>query len=105
MKVMFVICVATMLGIETTSFIVILIAAGLAISIALQGCLSNFAGGVMIIIFRPFKVGDYIEAHGESVIVIEMGIFLTILETFNRRVIIIPNGPLSNSNLVNYTAT
>ncbi len=105
MKVMLVISVATMVGIETTSFIAILGAAGLAIGMALQGSLSNFAGGVMLLIFRPFKVGDYIEAQGESGIVIEMGIFVTVLETFDRRVIIIPNGPLSNGNLVNHTKT
>lgn len=103
LKVLLVISVASMVGIETTSFIAILGAAGLAIGIALQGSLSNFAGGVMLLIFRPIRVGDYIQAQGESGSVIEMGIFVTLLETFDKRIIVIPNGPLSNGNLINYT--
>ena len=103
LKVLLVISVASMVGIETTSFIAILGAAGLAVGIALQGSLSNFAGGVMLLIFRPIRVGDYIEAQGESGTVVEMGIFVTILETFDIRTIVIPNGPLSNGNLVNYS--
>lgn len=103
LKVLLIISVASMVGIETTSFIAVLGAAGLAIGMALQGSLSNFAGGVMLLIFRPIRVGDYIEAQGESGSVIEMGIFVTLLETFDKRIIIIPNGPLSNGNLINFT--
>lgn len=103
LKVLLVISVASMVGIETTSFIAVLGAAGLAVGMALQGSLSNFAGGVMLLIFRPVRVGDYIEAQGESGTVVEMGIFVTILETFDKRTIVIPNGPLSNGNLVNYS--
>ena len=103
LKVLLVISVASMVGIETTSFIAVLGAAGLAVGMALQGSLSNFAGGVMLLIFRPIKVGDYVEAQGESGSVIEMGIFVTLLETFDKRIIVIPNGPLSNGNLINYS--
>lgn len=103
LKVLLVISVASMVGIETTSFIAVLGAAGLAIGMALQGSLANFAGGVMLLIFRPIRVGDYIEAQGESGSVIEMGIFVTLLETFDKRIIVIPNGPLSNGNLINFT--
>lgn len=103
LKVLLVISVASMVGIETTSFIAVLGAAGLAIGMALQGSLSNFAGGVMLLIFRPIRVGDYIQAQGESGTVIEMGIFVTLLETFDKRIIVIPNGPLSNGNLINFT--
>jgi len=104
LKVMLVISVASMVGIETTSFIAILGAAGLAIGLALQGSLSNFAGGVMILIFRPFKVSDYLEAQGLEGIVKEIGIFVTILETFDKRLLILPNGPLANGNIINHTA-
>lgn len=105
LKVMLVISVASMVGIQTTSFIAILGAAGLAVGMALQGSLSNFAGGVMLLIFRPIKVGDYIEAHGHAGTVIEMGIFVTTLETFDKRHVIMPNGPLSNGDLVNYSSS
>lgn len=103
LKVLLIITVASMVGIETTSFIAILGAAGLAVGLALQGSLSNFAGGVMILIFRPFKVGDYIEAQGLEGEVLDIGIFVTTLETFDKRTLIIPNGPLANGNIVNFT--
>ncbi|KMT66439.1 hypothetical protein XM47_04070 [Catenovulum maritimum] len=103
LKVLLVISVASMVGIETTSFIAILGAAGLAVGMALQGSLSNFAGGVMLLIFRPVRVGDYINAQGQSGTVVEMGIFVTVLETFDKQIIIIPNGPLSNGNVINYS--
>ncbi len=102
---MLVISVASMVGIQTTSFIAILGAAGLAVGMALQGSLSNFAGGVMLLIFRPIRVGDYISAHGHEGTVKEMGIFVTTLETFDKRHIIMPNGPLSNGDLVNYSSS
>jgi len=104
LKVLLVISVASMVGIETTSFIAILGAAGLAVGLALQGSLSNFAGGVMLLIFRPFRVSDFIEAQGLEGIVKDIGIFVTILETFDKRILIIPNGPLANGNIVNHTA-
>jgi small conductance mechanosensitive channel len=103
LKVLLVISVASMVGIETTSFIAILGAAGLAVGLALQGSLSNFAGGVMVLIFRPFKVGDYIEAQGLEGAVLDIGIFVTTLETFDKRILIIPNGPLANGNIINFT--
>jgi small conductance mechanosensitive channel len=105
LKVLLVISVASMIGIETTSFIAILGAAGLAVGLALQGSLSNFAGGVMILIFRPFKIGDYVGAQGLEGVITDIGIFVTIFETFDKRIIIIPNGPLANGNIINYTAS
>jgi small conductance mechanosensitive channel len=105
LKVLLVISVASMVGIETTSFVAILGAAGLAVGLALQGSLSNFAGGVMILIFRPFKVGDYVGAQGLEGAVTDIGIFVTTFETFDKRIIIVPNGPLANGNIINYTAS
>lgn len=105
LKVLLVISVASMIGIETTSFIAILGAAGLAVGLALQGSLSNFAGGVMILIFRPFKVGDYVGAQGLEGSVTDIGIFVTTFITFDKRIIIVPNGPLANGNITNYTAS
>lgn len=105
LKVLLVISVASMVGIETTSFIAILGAAGLAVGLALQGSLSNFAGGVMVLIFRPFKVGDYVETQGLSGEVIDIGIFVTTLKTFDKQTLIIPNGPLANGNIINHTAS
>jgi small conductance mechanosensitive channel len=103
LKIMLVISVVTMLGVEMTSFVAILAAAGLAIGMALSGTLQNFAGGVMILIFRPFKVGDYITAEGHSGTVKEIQIFHTILNTPDKKTIILPNGPVSNGSTVNYS--
>lgn len=103
LKVMLVISVLSMLGIEMTSFIAILGAAGLAVGMALSGTLQNFAGGVMILIFKPFKVGDLIEAQGHKGIVHEIQIFNTLLKTPDNRTIILPNGGLSNSSMVNFS--
>lgn len=103
LKIMLVISVITMLGVEMTSFVAILAAAGLAIGMALSGTLQNFAGGVMILIFRPFKVGDYITAEGHSGTVKEIQIFHTILNTPDKKTIILPNGPVSNGSTVNYS--
>jgi small conductance mechanosensitive channel len=105
LKVLLVISVASMVGIETTSFVAILGAAGLAVGLALQGSLSNFAGGVMILIFRPFKVEDYVEAQGLEGVVKDIGIFVTTLETFDKRILILPNGPLANGSIINHTAS
>ncbi len=91
------------LGIEMTSFFAILGAAGLAIGLALQGSLSNFAGGVLILILKPFKVGDVIEAQGEIANVSEIQIFHTVLKTFDNKTIILPNGNLYNNKIINYS--
>jgi len=104
LKIMVVISALTMLGIEMTSFIAILGAAGLAIGMALSGTLQNFAGGVMILIFKPFKVGDFIDAQGHSGSVKEIQIFNTILNTPDNKVIIIPNGGLSTGSMTNFSA-
>jgi small conductance mechanosensitive channel len=101
MKVMLLVSVASMIGIATTSFIAVIGAAGLAIGLALQGSLANFAGGVLILIFKPFKVGDTIEAQGFHGAVTEIQILYTVVDTFDNRRIVIPNGSLSNATLVN----
>ncbi|NMT62506.1 mechanosensitive ion channel family protein [Marinobacter orientalis] len=100
-KVMLLISVASMVGIATTSFIAVIGAAGLAIGLALQGSLGNFAGGVLILIFKPFKVGDTIEAQGFLGTVAEIQILYTVVNTFDNRRVVIPNGSLSNDTLVN----
>lgn len=97
------ISVAGMVGIEMTSFIAILGAAGLAVGLALQGTLQNFAGGVMILLFKPFKVGDVLEAQGYTGSVREIQIFNTIMATPDNKIIIIPNGSLANSSMTNYS--
>jgi small conductance mechanosensitive channel len=104
LKVLLVISVLGMLGIEMTSFIAILGAIGLAVGLALSGTLQNFAGGIMLLIFRPFKVGDVIDAQGYTGKVSEIQIFNTILKTFDNKTIIIPNGGLSTSSMTNYSA-
>jgi len=92
------------LGIQTTSFIAILGAAGLAVGLALQGSLANFAAGFLMIIFRPFKVGDFIEGAGVAGIVKDMQIFTTTLKTGDNKIIIIPNAKISGDNITNYSA-
>ncbi|MGD8883557.1 MAG: mechanosensitive ion channel [Desulfobacterales bacterium] len=92
-----------MLGVQTTSFIAVIGAAGLAIGLALQGSLSNFAAGVLMIIFRPFKVGDFIEGAGVAGIVEEIQIFTTQLATPDNKTIIIPNAKLTADNIINYS--
>lgn len=104
LKICLVFSVVGMVGVETTSFVALLAAAGLAIGMALQGTLGNFAGGVMILFFKPFKVGDFIEAQGYSGTVKEIQIFNTILTALDNRIIVIPNGPLSTGPIVNVTA-
>lgn len=101
LKGVLLISVASMVGIETTSFVAVLGAAGLAVGLALQGSLANFAGGVVILLFKPFKVGDLIQAQGYLGTVAEIQIFNTILKTGDNRVVIIPNGALSSSSMVN----
>lgn len=101
--IVLVISVAGMVGIETTSFVAILGAAGLAIGLALQGSLSNFAGGVLILFLKPFRVGDVIEAQGVIASVTEIQIFHTYLRTFDFKVVILPNGQLANDKIINYS--
>ena len=103
LKVLLLISVASMVGIATTSFIAILGAATFAIGLALQGSMSNFAGGVLILLLKPFKVGDTIEAQGFIGKVHEIQIFNTIMKTFDNKMIYIPNGTLSNGNITNYS--
>jgi small conductance mechanosensitive channel len=98
------ISVASQLGIETTSFIAIIGAAGLAIGFALQGSLSNFAAGIMLIIFRPFKAGDFIEGGGIMGSVEQVGIFITILNTPDNKKIFVPNSKLTSDNIINFSA-
>ena len=104
LKALLIISVASMIGIEMTSFIALLGAAGVAVGMALSGTLQNFAGGVLILILRPFKVGDVIEAQGFVGTVKEIQIFFTVLTTPDNKRIIIPNSPLSTGSLINYSA-
>ncbi|WP_010180461.1 mechanosensitive ion channel family protein [Aquimarina agarilytica] len=104
LKVMLFIMVITQLGVQSSSLLAILGAAGLAIGLALQGSLSNFAGGVLILLFKPFKVGDFIEAQGQVGTVKSISIFTTTLLTAGNQQAIIPNGKLSNDTIKNYSA-
>ena len=104
LKVLLFISVASMVGIATTSFIAVLGAAGLAIGLALQGSLSNFAGGVLLLIFKPYRVGDLIESQGNLGIVKEIQIFTTILTTFQNKTIILPNAAVSSNSITNVSA-
>ncbi|WP_421872237.1 mechanosensitive ion channel family protein [Marinoscillum sp.] len=101
LKVMLVISVIGMVGIEVTSFIAVLGAAGLAVGLALQGTLQNFAGGVVILLLKPFKVGDVINAKGYLGSVKEIQIFYTIISTFDKKTVYVPNGGLANSDMTN----
>lgn len=104
LKALLFISVAGMVGIETTSFIAILGAAGLAIGLALQGTLANFAGGVLVLLFRPYKVGDFVEAQGVAGTVAEIQIFNTVIKTPDNKRIIVPNGAISNGIITNFSA-
>ncbi|AOE83695.1 mechanosensitive ion channel family protein [Pseudomonas sp. TCU-HL1] len=103
LKVLLMVSVASMIGISTTSFVAAIGAAGLAIGLALQGSLANFAGGVLILLFRPFKIGDWIEGQGVAGTVDSIQIFHTTLKTGDNKVVIVPNGSLSNGNITNYS--
>lgn len=103
LRLLLFITVISRLGIESSSFVAILGAAGLAVGLSLQGSLSNFAGGVLIILFKPFRVGDSIEAQGVAGTVNEIQIFTTKLLTSNNQTIFIPNGILSNGIIINYS--
>ncbi|EKT4455710.1 mechanosensitive ion channel domain-containing protein [Pseudomonas putida] len=101
LKVLLLVSVASMIGIETTSFVAAIGAAGLAIGLALQGSLANFAGGVLILMFRPFRIGDWIEAQGVAGTVDSIQIFHTVLRTADNKTVIMPNGSLSNGIITN----
>jgi small conductance mechanosensitive channel len=103
LKVLVIISVITQLGVEMTSFVALLGAAGLAIGMAFSGTLSNFAGGVIILLLKPFKVGDYIETQGEEGTVREIQIFNTVLTTLDNKVIILANGAVANDTIINFT--
>jgi len=103
LKVLVLITVASMLGVATTSFIAVLGAAGLAIGLALRDSLSNFAGGVLMIIFKPYKVGDFVEMQGQSGTVQAIQILNTVLLTADNKTVFIPNGPIINGNVTNHT--
>lgn len=102
-KILVIITAISQLGVEMTSFIAILGAAGFAIGMAFSGTLSNFAGGVMILFFKPFKVGDYVNMQGEEGVVKEVLIFNTILSTLDNKIIILANGAVANGTIVNFT--
>ncbi len=104
MYIVLVITVAMILGVPATSFITILASCGVAIGLALQGSLSNFAGGLMILLFKPFKVGDFIEASGETGTVVEISVVYTELLTLDNKRVTIPNGTLTNSIIKNYSS-
>ncbi|MDO7897232.1 mechanosensitive ion channel family protein [Pseudomonas citrulli] len=101
LKILLIVSVASMIGVETTSFVAAIGAAGLAIGLALQGSLANFAGGVLILLFRPFRIGDWIEAQGVAGTVDAIQIFHTVLRTGDNKTVIVPNGNLSNGIITN----
>lgn len=102
--IILIITIASILGIPATSFITILASCGVAIGLALQGSLSNFAGGIMLLLFKPFKVGDYVEVSGESGTVVEISVVYTVILTVDNKRITVPNGTLTNSVIKNYSA-
>ena len=104
LRILLLVSVASMIGIQTTSFVAILGAAGLAIGLALQGSLANFAGGMLIMIFRPYKVGDLVESQGQLGVVREIQMFTTTFLSPDNRLIIVPNGSLSNGIIKNHSA-
>ncbi|WP_339530697.1 mechanosensitive ion channel family protein [Pseudomonas mucidolens] len=101
LKIMLIISVASMIGVETTSFVAAIGGATLAIGLALQGSLANFAGGVLILLFRPFRIGDWIEAQGTAGTVDSIQIFHTVIRTGDNKTVIVPNGILSNGIITN----
>ena len=103
LKAVLFITVLDVFGIKATSLVAILGAAGLAVGLALQGSLANFAGGVMLLLFKPFKIGDLIEAQGHLGVVQAINIFVTTILTPENKTVIIPNGPLSNGDITNYS--
>ncbi len=102
LKVLLFVLLVTQLGVKSSSLVAIIGAAGLAVGLALQGSLANFAGGVLILLFKPFKVGDFISAQGIDGTVKEITIFTTKISTFGNQLAIVPNGQLSNNNIINF---
>ncbi len=103
LKIMLIISVVDIVGVKTTSFVAVLAAAGLAVGLALQGSLANFAGGVLVMIFKPYQVGDYIQAQGEAGTVSSIQMFNTVLKTPDNRKVIIPNGAISSGTITNFS--
>jgi small conductance mechanosensitive channel len=103
LKLLLLISVIGMVGVQMTSFVAIVGAAGLAVGLSLQGTLANFAGGVVLLMLRPFKVGDVVNTKGYTGTVQEIQIFYTILHTFDKKVVYIPNGSLANADMVNFS--
>lgn len=103
LKILLLVTIAGMLGIQTTSFVAVIGALGLAVGLALQGSLANFAGGVLLMVFKPFKVGDLIESGGQTGFVQEIQIFNTVLLTPENKTVILANGGVSNGTIINYT--
>lgn len=101
--IILIVIIISIFGIDTSSFIALFASAGVAVGMALSGTLQNFAGGVIILLFRPYKVGDYIEAQGQSGTVKEIQIFNTVLKTPDNKIILIPNGPISTGIVNNYS--
>ena len=101
--IVLIVMIISVFGVDTSSFIALFASAGVAIGMALSGTLQNFAGGVMILLFRPYKVGDFIEAQGQSGTVKEIQIFNTVLKTSDNKIILIPNGPMSTGIVKNYS--
>jgi len=101
--ILLILSVASIIGIQTTSFIAVLGAVGLALGLALQGSFSNFAGGVMILMFKPIKLGEYIESNGVSGKVNDIHLFNTTLQSYDNKIIMVPNGVLSNNIIINYS--
>ena len=104
LKIFLIVIILGKLGVETTSFAALIASIGLAVGFSLQGALSNFAGGVLIIMFKPFKIGDYIEAQGEEGFVKHIDILTTKINSLDNKEVIIPNGVLSNGNITNYSS-
>lgn len=104
LKIFLLIIVISRLGVDVTTFAAVIAAAGLAVGLALQGSLSNFAGGVLLMIFKPYRIGDLIEAQGVLGVVKEIEIFTTKMVTPQNKLAIVPNGAMANGNIINYTA-
>lgn len=103
LKVLLIVSVAGMIGIATTSFVAVLGAAGLAVGLSLQGSLANFAGGVLVLLTKPYKLGDFVEMQGVTGTVQEIRIFNTVVLTLDNKTVFMPNGAISNGNIRNYT--
>lgn len=103
LKIFLIIIVISRLGVDVTTFAAVIAAAGLAVGLALQGSLSNFAGGVLLMIFKPYRIGDLIEAQGVLGVVKEIEIFTTKMVTPQNKLAIVPNGAMANGNIINYT--